>query len=1028
MTMSAEPQGFEAKLASLQPKNPQGWPARIELFLLELVRFLTCCCCYPCRKPFALTKPNKRERWSAHRAASCPAQLKVSTVDKRTIEVKITYAENVGMSTQLYEVDVFMFFLKDLEAVTTNFYHDLWQSTRMHTPKVPLASMAGGEAPDSLSSLIKEQLLVIQYKQLVGNERDASVQQDIDQAIDTLVQQLRLQACMFRQSVRRAMKGVTTKLEQVQGMPANTVTLQKLSVQIGTVVQKLAEVVHKLHLLCHPCESEDIPVTVRETWKMVDEYMLTEAEIALVKLLEAVDQAVPHQSQALDDSDRIMTHAARQLPEDPTALNKHDCSGFCTSAAHGNVSEDRTEAMSHSSTTSLSSTDSDCRQQQQQQQQTRPNIAADDEQTVSAGAIGRKCECHAEQVGGVLSDRSGSAMSSEDTTSAHRSETAASVDALSQSGQMMRTDPLQSQADQIGCGAMSPAEATCVHSPGSPAFSPGEAICVHSSGRPVLLHSSASSLPGAASSTMPLLSTSISSTPDQSSPDPKAQSQSSSRYGLDPLHTAQLTQQSSNIVGDGWVSLEKKTAGCEAQQAAAYSLLCDPRKPTGHRDSDQPSSSNMDCVPEISEGEDQEEEETRQSNMQSLIQKATALQEGRCNNSPNCNDNSTGDCEEEDGAALQTAQGLAGARQLIVDAVELLQEEMRERSYFESIIHDDDSYHNEVYTNRIKCLKHNARAAVALKHQTMQQSFLLADVVGATIAGVAMCVAIGGIYLAYRFSRYQLNPVYVLITVVAYMMKDRIKEWGKRYLQPVCVKFGFEFPDRIVKVRDSRGRRVGRCKEWAKVVGDDQVDAHVLAMRHKDLPYVPKLQKATKPERVMTYRKKMEVNWDRLDPRLQCVDGLDDIMRFDLQHFCRRMQPPEEPHYRICTDPRGRKYAQQVQCARVYHINVVLRIRTSTQDRVSDRAYREKSMQIQRARVIMDQDGIKRLEATDDSVHLKSDRRALHRLSTPEWLADVHMPSMQLPKMQMPQMKFASFGRRMTQNKSSSNLPQEEAV
>lgn len=29
-----------------------------------------------------------------------------------------------------------MFFLKDLEAVTTNFYHDLWQSTRMHTPKV----------------------------------------------------------------------------------------------------------------------------------------------------------------------------------------------------------------------------------------------------------------------------------------------------------------------------------------------------------------------------------------------------------------------------------------------------------------------------------------------------------------------------------------------------------------------------------------------------------------------------------------------------------------------------------------------------------------------------------------------------------------------------------------------------------------------------------------------------------------------------------------------------------------------------
>lgn len=76
----------------------------------------------------------------------------------------------------------------------------------------------------------------------------------------------------------------------------------------------------------------------------------------------------------------------------------------------------------------------------------------------------------------------------------------------------------------------------------------------------------------------------------------------------------------------------------------------------------------------------------------------------------------------------------------------------------------------------------------------------------------------------------------------------------------------------------------------------------------------------------------------------------------------------------------------------------------------------------------MDQDGIKRLEATDDSVHLKSDRRALHRLTTPEWLADVHMPSMQLPRMQMPYMRFPAFGRRLPESKSSSSLPQEEAV
>ncbi len=55
------------------------------------------------------------------------------------------------------------------------------------------------------------------------------------------------------------------------------------------------------------------------------------------------------------------------------------------------------------------------------------------------------------------------------------------------------------------------------------------------------------------------------------------------------------------------------------------------------------------------------------------LKQCACLQEARCDDCPICNDDSTGDCEEEGGAAQQTAQGLVGARQLIVDAVELLQ-------------------------------------------------------------------------------------------------------------------------------------------------------------------------------------------------------------------------------------------------------------------------------------------------------------------------------------------------------------------
>ena len=58
------------------------------------------------------------------------------------------------MSSQLYEVDVFMFFLKDLEAVSNNFYHDLWQVARLHTPKV--------KSPSSLSLPVFESLHVVE--------------------------------------------------------------------------------------------------------------------------------------------------------------------------------------------------------------------------------------------------------------------------------------------------------------------------------------------------------------------------------------------------------------------------------------------------------------------------------------------------------------------------------------------------------------------------------------------------------------------------------------------------------------------------------------------------------------------------------------------------------------------------------------------------------------------------------------------------------------------------------------------------
>ena len=45
-------------------------------------------------------------------------------------------------------------------------------------------------------------------------------------------------------------------------------------------------------------------------------------------------------------------------------------------------------------------------------------------------------------------------------------------------------------------------------------------------------------------------------------------------------------------------------------------------------------------------------------------------------------------------------------------------------------------------------------------------------------------------------------------------------------------------------------------------------------------------------------RKRVAVKWQTIDRRLRAVDGLDDVMQFDINYLCRQMQPPTESHYR----------------------------------------------------------------------------------------------------------------------------------
>jgi len=328
---------------------------------------------------------------------------------------------------------------------------------------------------------------------------------------------------------------------------------------------------------------------------------------------------------------------------------------------------------------------------------------------------------------------------------------------------------------------------------------------------------------------------------------------------------------------------------------------------------------------------------------------------------------------------------LAGVRDLVREAVAGLEAARARRGYADSLLRDGAPPVNEGYTNRLQLLKKHARAAISLTPRSRApSSWLLADVVGAVVAAAAMAFALWTVWLSQRQST-QFGALYLVLLIGGYVVKDRMKEWGKRWLQPVAEWFGAWFPDRRVRLADARGARVGTMAERVTLVDPSSLPPRVLAFRHEGSTLGAHARAAAQPERVLKYEKRVDVAWKAVAPRVRSVGALSDVMRFDLAPLTRRMQPPLEAHARLAPAGGG---VEVVPCQRVYHVNLVLRIRAADRGRGVPSARPSAAgaragapdpapppppplassvMLLERARVVMSAAGVVRLESAGRS-------------------------------------------------------------
>jgi len=165
---------------------------------------------------------------------------------------------------------------------------------------------------------------------------------------------------------------------------------------------------------------------------------------------------------------------------------------------------------------------------------------------------------------------------------------------------------------------------------------------------------------------------------------------------------------------------------------------------------------------------------------------------------------------------------------------------------------------------------------------------------------------------------------------------------------------------------------VGRCEEVAKVTESSSVPQVVVDVRHADKGPLKGRHPAIQPERVIHHNRRVRLQWGQ-------QEGLDDVMLMDLSFLTHHMQPPMESHARLWKAGNGQFGVEKAACARVYHLHFIVAVKSLAKGD-SNRA-----MALRHVRVVMDRNGIKRLEA-DESMGLRKPlrpfTRAVARLST----------------------------------------------
>jgi hypothetical protein len=201
--------------------------------------------------------------------------------------------------------------------------------------------------------------------------------------------------------------------------------------------------------------------------------------------------------------------------------------------------------------------------------------------------------------------------------------------------------------------------------------------------------------------------------------------------------------------------------------------------------------------------------------------------------------------------------------------------------------------------------------------------------------------------------------VVLLLGIVAYVFKDRIKELTKEYFNE---KMKHRIPDfeQIFHYNhiDETGRTVrdsvGSSREYLRYLGREALPPEVAYMR--EVGHRAEIEPERK-ETIIHYCKKMRFDLDTFRNGLRNVRRVHDVVRFDVSEFLNKLSDPKkmlsyyEPDKGIVT----------LEAPKVYHLNVVYRYSVWSREEDEEEPKRLE-LEMERIRLILNKKGIVRIE------------------------------------------------------------------